>query len=178
LIEQTISYKTLFFNIVTTSSHAFSPTMKKSLHVKLVKICMVVQNMACSSHCYFHCRSTLPTASLCSHPLFGLYRHSVSINECQGVPFFPHGRIQLHIFSSYALPYQTPFCQTALLFPSVAQQQNVTKYCWEGSASTDIPPTSTSDSFDQCNKSGDTTFRAVLVKLPTFSLKPFPYQTV
>jgi len=39
LIEQTFSYKALFFNIVTTISYAFSPVMNKSLHAMLVKIC-------------------------------------------------------------------------------------------------------------------------------------------
>ena len=39
LIEQILSYKTLFFNIVTTNSYAFSPAKKKSLHATLVVIC-------------------------------------------------------------------------------------------------------------------------------------------
>jgi len=50
-----------------------------------------------------------------------------------------------------------PFCQTAPLLPSVAQQQNVMEYCWEGSASTAISPTSASDVVGQHNKiRGDT----------------------
>ena len=36
--EQILSYKILFFNIVTTISSAFSPAMNKSLHTVLVKI--------------------------------------------------------------------------------------------------------------------------------------------
>jgi hypothetical protein len=34
-----LSYKTLFFNIVTTIGYALSPAMNKSLHATLVKIC-------------------------------------------------------------------------------------------------------------------------------------------
>jgi len=34
-----LSYKTLFFDIVTTIGHALSPAMNKSLHAALVKIC-------------------------------------------------------------------------------------------------------------------------------------------
>ena len=39
--------------------------------------------------CSYHCWNTPPTASLCSHPLFGLLKHSASISKCQWVPFFP-----------------------------------------------------------------------------------------
>ena len=34
-----ISYKTLFFHIITTISYTFSPVMNKNLHAVLVKIC-------------------------------------------------------------------------------------------------------------------------------------------
>ena len=62
------------------------------------------------------------SASLCSH-LFGLYKHSASINECQWVPFFPHEGIQWHTFASYALLCQTSFCQ----YPSTAICHMATK---------------------------------------------------
>jgi len=39
LIEQILSYKTLFFNIVTTNGYALSPAMNKSLHATLIKFC-------------------------------------------------------------------------------------------------------------------------------------------
>jgi hypothetical protein len=39
LIEQILSYKTLFFDLVTTIGYALSPAMNKSLHAALVKIC-------------------------------------------------------------------------------------------------------------------------------------------
>ena len=67
------------------------------------------------------------------------------------------------MIASSALPYQMPFCQTAPLLPSVMQQQNVMEYCWEGSASTAIPPTSASDVAGQHNKIGGTTFGAEFV---------------
>jgi len=40
------------------------------------------------------------------HPLFGLYKQSASIGECQWVHFFPHGGIRFHPFASYELPCQ------------------------------------------------------------------------
>jgi hypothetical protein len=39
LIEKIFSYKTLFFDIVTTIGYALSPAMIKSLHAALVNIC-------------------------------------------------------------------------------------------------------------------------------------------
>jgi len=65
---------------------------------------------------------------------------------------FPRGGTRFHSFASYALPCQTPFSQTAPLLPSVTWQQHVTGYWWEGSTSTAIPPTSTSDVMSQHHK--------------------------
>ena len=39
LIEQILSYKTLFFSMITTVSYAFLPAMNKSLHAALIRIC-------------------------------------------------------------------------------------------------------------------------------------------
>jgi hypothetical protein len=39
LIEQILSYKTLFFDLVITNGYALSPEMNKSLHAALVKTC-------------------------------------------------------------------------------------------------------------------------------------------
>lgn len=55
------------------------------------------------------------TTSLCPNPLLGLHKCSARVDECQRVPFVPHGGIQFHSFASYALPCQMPFNQTALL---------------------------------------------------------------
>jgi len=60
---------------------------------------MLPSHVACN-----YCWHTIPTASLCSHPLIGVHKCSVSIDECQRVPFFPHEGIQRHTFSSYTLP--------------------------------------------------------------------------
>ena len=54
LIEQILRNKTLFFNTVTTTNYAFSPTVNNSLHDTPVKICMAVQNMVCLSYCCHH----------------------------------------------------------------------------------------------------------------------------
>ena len=115
-----------------------------------------------SYHCC-QCWNALPTASLCSHPLFGLYKRSASINECQWVPFFPHGGIQWHTLTSYTFPCQMPFCQTAPLLPSVTRQQHVMECWWQGSASTAIPPTSTSDIGSKHHKIGGITFGTALI---------------
>ena len=117
------------------------------------------------TRCYCcHCWNASATASLCSYPLFGLQKHSASISECQWVPCFPHGGIQWHTISSHALSCQTPFCQTTPVLPSVARQQNVMGYWWEGSTSIAIPPTSASDIMGQLNNIGDITVRAALVQ--------------
>ena len=75
-------------------------------------------------------------------------------------------------FHTFAIPYQTPFCQTAPLLLSVTRQQNVKK-CWrEGSTSVAIPPPSASDTH-QHNKIGDITFEAALKDFPGFRAKVF-----
>ena len=64
-----------------------------------------------------------------------------------------------------------PFCQTAPPRPSHAthpscppQQQHVMEYWWEGSPSTAVPPTYTSDIEGRNNKIGVITFGADLLK--------------
>ena len=79
------------------------------------------------------------------------------------VPFLLDVGIQLHPFASYALPCQTPFCQTAPLLPSVTWQQHVIEYWWEGSTSTAIPPTFAFDFVGQHHKIGHITFRSALI---------------
>ena len=138
--------------------------MKKSMHATLLKTCVAIQNTACHSYCHCHCWNASPTTSLCSHPLFGLHKCPAIVDKCQWVPFFLHGGIQAHSFTSYALPCQTWFCQTAPLLPSVTRQQHVREYWWESSTSTAIPPPSTSDVVGQHNKVGGTAFRAALIE--------------
>jgi len=96
------------------------------------------------------------------NPLFDLQKRSASIEECQWVLFFPHGVIKWHNISSYTIPHQIQFCQTAPLVPSVTWQQNAMEYWQEDSVSTDIPPISASDVVGQYNKIGGNTFGAAL----------------
>ena len=126
---------------------------------------MAVQSMTCLSHSSCHCWNTLPTASLCSHPLFGLHKYSAIINECQWVPFSPHGSIQFHTFASCALPCQMMLYQPAPLLPPVTQEQNVTDYWWDSSTFAAITPTSTSDLLCQHNKIGGITFEAAFISV-------------
>ena len=138
----------------------FLPVMSKSLHVTLENICMAVRNVAGLSHHCLHCWNVPPTASLCSHSLFGFQQCSANINECQSqwMPFFPRGGNQWHTFTSSTLSCQTPFCQIALLLPSVTWQQNVLEYWWESSTSNVISPASVSDVMGKHNKIGGIIF--------------------
>jgi len=134
-----------------------------TLHFVLWQLCVAVWNMACLSHCCHHCWNAPAITSLCSHLLFGLQKRSARVNECQWVPFFLYGGIQFPTFASYALPCQTPFCQTTPLLPSVTGQQHVMGYWWEGSTSTAIAPTSASDIVGQHHQIGGITFTAALL---------------
>ena len=116
----------------------------------------------CLSHLHCDCSNIPLTPSLCSHPLFHLHECSVSIAECQWVPFFLHGGIQSRTFASYALPCQMPFCQTAPLLPPITWQQHVIRYRLKDSTSTAIPPPSAPDIVGQHNKIGHISFRAAL----------------
>ena len=102
--------------------------------------------------CCHHWNAPL-TASLCSHPLIGLHKHSQS----QWVPFFSAWRISVtHLFFICT----SIFYQTASLLPSFTQQLNLMGYCQEGSTSTTISPTSTSDIEGQPHKIGGINFGA------------------
>lgn len=117
------------------------------------------------THCHcLHSWNAPPTALFCSRPLTDLHKQSRSINVCQWVPLFPHGWIQWHTFISYTLPCQTSFCKTPPLLPSVVQPQNELECWWEGSNSTAILPTFTSDHTSQ-RKIGGITFGAAHVLL-------------
>jgi len=132
LIDQILSYKTLFFNIVTIISDAFSPPMNKSMHVMLIKISTSRPAVTVAA-----AKMKPLTASVCSHLLFG----SAGFSECHRVPFFLHGGTQFYTTAPCALPCQTPFCQTAPLLPAVTQQRG-TEYWQEGSTSAAMLPTS------------------------------------
>jgi len=68
LIEQILSYKTLFFNVVTTISNAFLPVINKSLRATPVKICVSGGDPLFHSCCHsIITRKLLPMKSI-FHP--------------------------------------------------------------------------------------------------------------
>ena len=147
MIEEIHSYRTLLFNISTIVSYAFSPATKKSLHIthknlNQRRLPAVAPATAEMYHPLPHCANIHCLLSINAQQAL------MNISWCH---FFPHGRMQLHTFASYALACQAPFCQTAPLLPFVTRQQNVRKYWWEGLASTASLPTSTSDTVSQHN---------------------------
>jgi hypothetical protein len=128
------------------------------------KLCRAAWNVVCLSHQCRHCWNAPPTASLCSHPLFGLRKRSASVDECQRGPiFFSLGGIQWHTSASYAIPCQMPFCYNAPLLLSVTRQQNLTNHC-ENSTSTAISLASVSNIMGQHNNIGGITFRTLFVR--------------
>ena len=107
---------------------------------------MAIWNVACLSHCYHYYQNASPTASLC-YCLVSITAQQASINLYESnCFFFLYGRIQGHIFVSYALAYQMPFCQTSL--PSAAICVSATKcngiLVGRFSLCFHTPPTSTS----------------------------------
>jgi len=69
LIEQILSYRALFFDIVTTIGYAHSPAMNKSLHAALVKICTGGRGpLFHSSYDGVVARKMLPTQSIFHRP--------------------------------------------------------------------------------------------------------------
>ena len=155
-MKQIISYKTLFFNIVITIIHAFSLVMNKTLHVAFNKICASGGDLQLLSSLL---KCTTMT-SLWSHPLFGLRKHSACVSDCQYVLFFCIDEFNDIPLLPLRFCYQVLFYQTAPLLPSVIWQQNVMEYWWKGSASTAIPPISTSDVMGQHHKIGGIIFGA------------------
>jgi len=144
LIVQFLHYETLFFITDTIISYVFSPATNRSLRATLIVICTSGGDplspsplLKCTTLCLTVLTSTAWSPSVFSErPWMSL--HAI----------FLHGGIQWHTFVPYALPCQMPFCQASPLLPSVTWQQNAMGYWWEGSASTAIPPTSTSDVMD------------------------------
>ena len=75
------SYKTLFFNIVTTINYAFWPAVNRSLHATVINIC-TAEMIRCCCH---HCRNAPPTASLCLRPLvvsINIQQVSMNVSLC------------------------------------------------------------------------------------------------
>lgn len=143
MIEQILCYS---FSTVTTISYSFFASNKQEACMQYSFVLVEVTHC-----CYHYCWNTAPTASLCSHPLFDIHQCSASIDE--SVPFF------------FFFFFMEGFNDTPLLslLPCVTWQQNVMGYWWEGSTSTAVPPTSTSDVVGQRNKIEGSTLGAALV---------------
>jgi len=102
--------------------------------------------------------ATRVVTSLCSHPLFGLHKHSVCVPIDVMNNFFLNGKTSLvHMHFSV----RCYFCQTAPLLPPFTWQQNITE-CWWKDLTT-IKSMSASDVMGQHNKIEGITFRATLV---------------
>ena len=126
LLTQTLLYS----HVITIISNTLKP-MFSSIHSSLMVIHWFVWMSweHCSLHgvtavhgfleCAFFFTLLKLTASLYSHALFGLQKHSEIINEYQWVQLFLHEGIQWYIFASSILSCLIPFCQTAPLILSV-----------------------------------------------------------
>lgn len=74
----------------------------------------------------------------------------------QWLQFFPHGGIEFHTFTSYAIPGAIQSeCPSAAI---CTQQQHVIGYWWEGATSAAIPPASTFIVMGSHTKIGSTVF--------------------
>ena len=141
LIEQILSYKTVFFNIVTTISYVFSPVMNFRLHAMLIKTCisggdpqLLASLLNCTAHPPAHCAHIHCLVSR------NTQQASVNVNGCHffcmeefsATPLLHTWAHVRHYFVRLPL-----FCHL-----SVTEQRHVMEYWWEGSTSTAIPPTS------------------------------------
>ena len=148
LVEESLTCKTLLFNMITTS-YTCLPVMNKSLRAVLIKICTsrddphsLLPLLKCTTHCL-----TVLTPTIWSPSVFSK-RWWMSVGA---------------IFSSWRNSV-TRLCFIHS-FISVAWQQNVREYCWESLTSTAIPPTSASEVTGQGNKIKVITFGAAPVQL-------------
>jgi len=93
LIEQILSHRSLFLNIVTTISYPFSPVMNKSLHATHQNLHQWRWPTVSQLLSWCCCWNALLTASLYSHPLLDLHKCSANVDDCQWVNFFPHRKL-------------------------------------------------------------------------------------
>ena len=147
--------------------------MNKFLHAMLVKFCMAIRGVACLSCCYHHTAETHNPWPLCAHNhcLVHINVHwaLMKVSRCH---FLCLEEFSYMPVLNNSLPHQTLFWQTAPLLPSVAWQQNVMEYWWEGSTSTTIPPRSISDVAGQHSKIIGIIFRAALILEGDFQCIP------
>jgi len=96
--EQILSYKRyIFFQLI----HADEPT--QTLFILWYDSCAWPSECALSFTSLLLKRNAPPTASLCSHPLFGLHKHSASVDECQWVPLFVQRNSMTHLWTKCTL---------------------------------------------------------------------------
>jgi len=101
LIEQILSYKTLFFQLshyhelCIFARNKWEPTFHDCKNLHQWRWPTINITTAERHH---------PSTSLCLPPLFGFQKCSASIKKYQWVPFFPHGGIQLRTLVSCSLP--------------------------------------------------------------------------
>ena len=149
LTDKILSYRILFLYIFITSNEQRPECCAhKNLHGHLeYGLSFTSLLLLLKHHTSLHCVHI--------HCLVSIYVQQVSMNisGCN----FSHME-EFHI--SCMLPCQTAFCQTFPLLPSVAWQKkkNIMEYWQEGSTSTAILSTSTSDIVGQYNKVADITF--------------------
>ena len=119
LIEQILSYKTLFFNILRATSYHFCRWWTvcctcKSLYQWMWPAVAPGETHHPQPHgAHVHCWVFISTQQV-----------SVNVSGCH---FFLRGGIQFCTFALYALPCQMPCCQTVPLLPSCCcypQQQH------------------------------------------------------
>lgn len=80
-------------------------------------------------HCS-HCWNASPTASVCSHPLYRVYKHSAIIDECQGAIFSAWRNSVGHLCFIHTSTSDA-FLTDCPVLPSFSWQQHVTEYWWE-----------------------------------------------
>ena len=125
MIAQIVSYKTIFFNVVSTINDSFLPAINKSQYVMLIKICTSWCDSLLKSSTH---HLTVLTPAIWSPKMF---------SKCQGMSvvaiFFSAERNSLTHLCFICTSMSKSFCQTAPLLPSIAWQQdvtNLTQYGW------------------------------------------------
>jgi len=129
------------------------------------------------SHCC-HCGSTPSTASLCSHLLYGLHKHSASIDESHWVRFFSTWRnsvTHLCFICTSTSDVILSDCLSAAICHMATKCNGILVGRFNSAI---IPPTPSTDTVDAQNKAGDITFGATVIYFNIFCLsRVFPLWT-
>ena len=166
MIEQILSYKTLFFNIITPLANSWGWADQDNHHFVVWHLCLAFRNMAHLSYCYCHCWNTSPTTSLYSYPLFSLHKISASVNLCQSVHFFSAWRksATYHCFICTSMwDAIESDCSSAAICHIETKCNGILVWRFHIYCHSTVSPTSASDVVDQHNKMGGIIFTAALV---------------